>query len=199
MNKKYSIPCLLISILFIAVGMSVFGIRLIHAGPYAMPQDGALLGGLSTIALGIFFLWKGKLKPWGWVTLAASPVVLFPALYSIMGESEEVISLYAKGPQNTVVDLRLWIVDRDDGPWVGMARNKALTHNLHGQQLAMLRAGKKVCVVPVLHEDRATARAIHSMKVDKYKVAQLAGAIGLYPLQATDNTVVLRLDSCPES
>ena len=199
MEKSRSLPGLMLGIFFIVIGVAVFGIRLIHAGPYAMPQGGALIGGLSAIVLGTLLLWLGKLRPWGWIVAIISPVALFPAIYSVMGEAEEVISLYARDPQNNMVDLRLWIVDREDGQWVGMSRDKALSHNLHGQQLSMLRAGKTVCVIPILHEDRPTAREIHAMKVAKYTVAQVSGAIGLYPLEATESTVVLRLDPCPGS
>ena len=51
--------------------------------------------------------------------------------------------------------------------------------------------------VPVLYEDRATARAIHALKVEKYAVARGAAAIGLYSREARDTTVALRLDPCP--
>ena len=196
-DRKRSIPSLVIGLMLIAIGVAVFGIRLIHPGPYAMPGGGALAGGLGAIALGGLLLWLGRLRPWGWLLVIASPAAVFPALYSVMGESAEVISLYAPGADGTVTDLRLWIVDRQDGAWVGMSREKALAHRLDGQRLSMLRSGKLDCVVPVLHEDRATVGAIHRMKVAKYAVAQLAGAIGLYPLEATDSTVALRLDRCP--
>lgn len=140
----------------------------------------------------------GKPRFLPWILLILSPVALFPVIYSIMGESEEVISLYATDSKGQPADLRLWIVDREDGAWVGMPRSKAVEHALDGVQLQMLRAGQMVCVVPRLYdEDRETVRAIHAMKVEKYSVAQIAGAIGMYPLEATESTVVLRLDNCP--
>ncbi|MEM1436926.1 MAG: hypothetical protein AAGG11_22960 [Pseudomonadota bacterium] len=196
MEKTRSIPCLAIGTLLVAVGLAVFGVRLLHAGPYAIPQGGALFGGLGAVALGLALLWIGKLRPWGWLLVVVCPAALFPALYSIMGEAEEVISLFAKGPGDELVDLRLWIVDRDDGAWVGMKREKAIANRLDGQRLSMLRNGQLDCVVPVLHEDRETVDEIHGMKVEKYKAAQISGAMGMYPLQATASTVVLRLDPC---
>ena len=110
--------------------------------------------------------------------------------------SQEVISLFAKNADGGVTDLRLWIVDRDDGAWVGMGGTKAVNHNLDGAKLEMLRAGQMSCVTPVLFEDRPTVKEIHGMKVEKYAVAQISGAMGLYPLEAPDTTVVLRLDPC---
>ena len=139
------------------------------------------------------------MRPWAWLAVVISPIAVFPALYSIMGESEEVISLYATDASNNPADLRLWIVDREDGAWVGMGRDKAVTHSLDGQQLQMLRGGEQVCVVPKLFEDRPTVTTIHRMKVDKYKVAQVSSALGMYPLEATPATVVLGLDPCPTS
>lgn len=189
-------PVQIVGVAFIVIGLAVFGIRLIHAGDYSIPQGGGLYGGLAAIVLGLFLLWAGKLRPLVWLALVISPFALFPAIYSIMGESEEVISLYVVDSKGGTVDLRLWVVDREDGAWVGMGREKAQTHSLHGKRLKMLRAGEELCVVPVLHDDRPTAKSIHAMKVEKYAVARMAGAIGLYPLEATESTVVLRLDPC---
>ena len=182
-------------LMILAVGLAVFAIRLQHAGPYAMPHSGALYGGLGAILIGIVLIY-GSPRVLCWIALAASPVALFPSIYSIMGESEEVISLYATDADNNPADLRLWIVDRDDGAWLGMPRTKAIDHSLDGSELQMLRHGEMQCVIPVLHEDRPTVEMIHGMKVQKYSAAQLAGSLGLYPLEATESTVVLRLDPC---
>jgi hypothetical protein len=133
----------------------------------------------------------------GWVALAASPVVLFFGLYATMAELEEVVSLYATDGAGNPAELRLWIVDRDDGEWVGMPRWKAREHSLDGARVQLLRNGKIRCTVPALHEDRATVRAIHALKVEKYAVARGAAAIGLYPREARDTAVSLRLDPCP--
>ena len=61
----------------------------------------------------------------------------------------------------------------------------------------LLRNGETRCVVPVLHEDRTTVKAIHALKVEKYAVARGAAVIGLYPREARDPAVSLRLDPCP--
>jgi hypothetical protein len=66
-----------------------------------------------------------------------------------------------------------------------------------GARVQLLRRGKIRCVVPALHEDRATVRAIHALKVEKYAVARGAAAIGLYPREARGTAVSLRLDPCP--
>jgi hypothetical protein len=79
-----------------------------------------------------------------------------------------------------------------------MPRWKAIEHSLNGARVQLLRNGNTRCVVPVLYEDRATVRAIHALKVEKYAVARGAAAIGLYPREAKETAVSLRLDPCPE-
>ena len=63
--------------------------------------------------------------------------------------------------------------------------------------LEMLRKGETRCVVPVLHEDRATVREIHSLKLRKYAVARSTASLGLYPSDAPETSVSLRPDPCP--
>jgi len=181
----------------IALGIAVFAVRLLHEGAYAMPRGGALFGGLGALAVGAVLAWPAVPRGLRWLALAASPVVLFLALYATMAELEEVVSLYATDRAGRPAELRLWIVDRDDGAWVGMPRTKAIEHSLDGARLEMLRRGETRCVVPVLHEDRPTVRAIHALKGEKYGVARAAAAIGLYPREARETAVPLRLDRCP--
>ena len=182
----------------LAIGFAVFAVRLQHAGPYAVPRGGNLFGGLGALGLGALMVWSRGPRWLGWAALAASPVVLFFALYATMAELEEVVSLYATDSHGRPAELRLWIVDRDDGEWVGMSRSKALEHSLDGAHVELLRSGEIRCVVPVLHEDRPTVIAIHALKVEKYAAARGAAAIGLYPREARESAVSLRLDPCPE-
>jgi hypothetical protein len=181
----------------LAVGIAVFVVRFLHEGAYAVPRGGTLFGGLGALLLGGLLVWPATPRGLGWLALAASPVVLFMGLYATMSELEEVVSLYATDSVGRSSELRLWIVDRADGEWVGMPRTKAVEHWLDGARLELLRRGETRCVVPVLHEDRPIVRAIHALKVEKYAVARASAAIGLYPREATDTSVSLRLDPCP--
>ncbi len=181
----------------IAVGIAVFAVRFQHEGAYAMPRGGNLFGGAGAVLLGSLLVWFALPRWLGWLALAASPVVLFFGLYATMAELEEVVSLYATDSAGQPAELRLWIVDRDDGEWVGMPATKAIEHSLDGEQLEVLRAGETRCVIPVLHEDRATVTVIHAQKVAKYAVARASAAIGLYPSEAPETSVSLRLDPCP--
>ncbi len=181
----------------LAVGVAVFAVRLTHAGAYAVPRGGNLFGGLGALMLGGAMVGAAMPRRIGWLALAASPVVLFFGLYATMSELEEVVSLYATDSAGQPSELRLWIVDREDGEWVGMSRAKAIEHSLDGARLEMLRDGETRCVMPVLYEDRPTVRTVHAMKVEKYAVASASAAIGLYPREARDVAVSLRLDPCP--
>jgi len=182
----------------LALGVAVFAVRLLHEGAYAMPRGANLLGGLGSLLLGGVLVWSATPRWLGWLVLAASPVVLFLGLYATMAELEEVVSLYATDSAGNPAELRLWIVDRDDGEWVGMPRWKAVEYSLDGARVQVLRNGKTRCVVPVLYEDRDTVRAIHALKVEKYAVARGAAAIGLYRREAGETAVSLRLDPCPD-
>ena len=182
----------------LALGVAVFAVRLLHEGPYAVPHGTSLFGGLGALLLGGLLVWPAIPHWLGWLALAATPVVLFSGLYATMAELEETVSLYATDSAGNPAELRLWIVDRDDGEWVGMPRWKAIEHSLNGARVQLLRNGKTRCVVPVLYdEDRATVRAIHALKVEKYAVARGAAALGLYPREARETAVSLRLDPCP--
>ncbi len=186
-----------LGLVLLAAGVAVFGVRLLHEGPYAVPRGGNLLGGVGALALGALFLAPGVPRLLRRATAIVSPVILFFALYAIGAELEETISLYATDSAGRPAELRLWIVDREDGEWAGMPRTKAVEHALDGARLDLLRAGETRCVVPVVSEDRATTREIHAMKVDKYAVARASAVIGLYPREARDGMVAVRFDPCP--
>lgn len=183
----------------LVVFAAVFAARLVHEGPYSMPQGTALHAALGALVLGVVLGFSRAPRGLRWLALAFSPVVFFLGLYVTLAELEETVSLYATDSSGRPVELRLWIVDRDDGEWVGMPRTKAIEHSLDGARVEVLRNGKIRCVVPVLHEERSTVRDIHARKVEKYAVASAAAAIGLYPREARDTAVALRFDPCPEA
>lgn len=182
----------------LVIGVVVFAVRIQHEGAYAMPRGAPLFAGVGGLLLGVLLVSAAGPGWLRWLAVAVSPVVVFLGLYATMAEFEEVISLYATDRGGQPAELRLWVVDREDGPWVGMPRTKAIEHSLDGARVEILRDGETRCVVPVLYEDRATVGAVHAQKVGKYAVARAAAAIGLYPREARDTAVALRLDPCPE-
>ena len=134
------------------------------------------------------------MKAIAWVLLgiAIGSVIGFGFLFKQLHDAEEVVVLQADAQ-----DLPLWIVERDGEAWLGMAREKAHTHNLHGRQFQLSRFGRKQCVVPVLHDDQTMAKMVHSLKMEKYAGARVMAALGIYPSEATPSSVALRVDPCP--
>ena len=188
--------------LMLLVGVSVFAIRLQHAGPYALPRGGNLLAGVLALLLGGWLVrpWLGSHRlavPLGWLALAASPIVLFFALYATFAELEEVVVLKATDQTGQPADLRLWIVDRADAAWVTMPRSKADAHGLREARVELLRQGEVSCVVATRHEDRETVDEIHRLRHQKYGVQRFATALGMFGRTAGESTVALRLDPCP--
>lgn len=191
--------------LMLAAGASVFAIRLQHAGPYEPPEQGNLRAGVLAIAIGMLLvapvlgrLTRGASGALRGLLLAASPVVLFFALYATFAELEEVVVLRAKDSHGEPTNLRLWIVDHDGVAWVSMPRRKAEEHALDGAPIDMLRDGRTVCVVPTLSQEPAVNERTFRLRDEKYAVQRLGRTIGLFGDGPSPQTVTLRLDPCPD-
>ena len=129
-----------------------------------------------------------------WVVagIAIGGVAGFMFMFKQMHDAEEVVVLHADAK-----DLPLWIVERDGEAWLGMAREKAQTHNLDGREFQLTRFGRKQCVVPALHDDLSMAKMVHSLKMEKYAGARVMAELGIYPTEAGPGSVALRVDPCP--
>ncbi|MEN8161397.1 MAG: hypothetical protein ABFS41_15110 [Myxococcota bacterium] len=182
--------------LMLAAGVGVFAIRLQHAGPYEMPEQGNLRAGVLALAIGVGLLLRTPGRLVRGALLAAAPVVLFFALYATLAELEEVIVLRATDSSGAPSNLRLWIVDHDGVAWVSMPRSKADEHALDGARVDMLRAGEITCVAPVLSKDPAENERTFQLRDEKYAIQRLGGAIGMFGDGPSPETVTLRLDPC---
>ena len=200
MSESRRLPTVarIVGSLLLLLAVAALAIRLQHAGPYAFPDGGPLLGVGLLLALGGWLVFGGAVAaPLTWLALVASPVVLFYGLYITLAELEEVIVLRVTDDAGQTTDLRLWIADRDGVPWVTMPRWKADAHALNGRRAELLRQGDLQCVVAERHDDRASVGAIHQLRQEKYAVQRLATVIGLYGEEPGETTVALRLDPCP--
>lgn len=177
-------------VLILCAGSSAFLIPLHHAGPYGIPGRG-LIGGLLCMAIAAALLIRDVPSVVRWVALAASPIVLFFALYGALAELEEVVVLYTEE-----AELRLWIVDYEGEEWISMPRSKAEENGLEGARLEMLRAGETRCVVPRLFADSSANRRTFDLRQRKYAIQRLGGLIGMFGDGPGPNTVTLRLDAC---
>jgi hypothetical protein len=189
-EKPRSFVAGLVAVLTLAAGLAAFLIPLRHAGPYGIPGRG-LVGGLLCFVIAGALLWRAAPKLLRVTALAASPLVLFFALYGALAELEEVVVLYTEK-----ADLRLWIVDHDGVEWVSMQRAKAEENGLDGAKLELLRAGRVSCVVPRIVEDPSANQRTFDLRQEKYAIQRLGGLLGMFGDGPNPGTVTLRLDPC---
>ncbi len=188
--KPRSIAAAIVGLLTLGAGLAAFLVPLQHAGPYGIPGRG-LVGGLMCFAISGVLLARGTPTIARGVAFAASPIVLFFALYGALAELEEVVVLYTEH-----AELRLWIVDHGGVEWVSMPRSKADEHAIDGMKLELLRAGATRCVVPRIVEDPIANRRTFDLRQEKYAVQRLGGALGMFGDGPGPETITLRLDSC---
>jgi hypothetical protein len=189
-KKPRSIAGTIVGVVALCAGLAAFLVPLQHAGPYGIPGRG-LVGGLACLAIAAVLLARGMPALVRGVALAASPFVLFLALYGAFAELEEVVVRYAPD-----AELRLWIVDHDGVEWVSMDRSKAAAHALDGAELKLLRAGETRCVVPRIVDDPVANRRTFDLRQQKYAVQRLGGLLGMFGDGPGPETITLRLDPC---
>jgi len=185
-----SIVASIVGALTLGAGLAAFLVPLQHAGPYGIPGRG-LVGGLLCFAISGVLLVRGMPAILRGVALAASPIVLFFALYGALAELEQVVVLYSED-----ADLRLWIVDHEGVAWVSMPRSKADAHALDGAKLELLRAGATRCVVPRIVDDPSANRRTFDLRQEKYAIQRLGGMLGIFGDGPGAETITLRLDPC---
>jgi hypothetical protein len=188
--RSRSIAATIVGVLTLGAGLAAFLVPLQHAGPYGIPGRG-LVGGLLCFAISGVLLARGTPAIARGIALAASPIVLFFALYGALAELEEVVVLYAED-----ADLRLWIVDHDGVAWVSMPRSKATAHGLDGATRELLRAGVTQCVVPRIVDDPIANRRTFDLRQEKYAIQRLGGLLGMFGDGPGPETITLRLDPC---
>ena len=189
-TKPRSTAATLVGILTLLAGAAAFLVPLQHAGPYGIPGRG-LVGGLLCFAVSAVLLVRGTPVIARVVAYAASPLVLFFALYGALAELEEVVVLYTEH-----ADLRLWIVDHEGVEWVSMPRSKADENAINGKKLELLRAGETRCVIPRIVEDTAANQRTFDLRQEKYAVQRLGGVLGMFGDGPGPHTITLRLDPC---
>ena len=188
--KPRSTAATFVGALTLIAGAAAFLVPLQHAGPYGVPGRG-LVGGLLCFAVSAVLLLRGTPVIARVVAYAASPLVLFFALWGALAELEEVVVLYTEH-----ADLRLWIVDHEGVEWVSMQRSQADEHAIDGKELELLRAGETRCVIPRIVEDAAANQRTFDLRQEKYAVQRLAGFLGMYGDGPGPHTITVRLDPC---
>ncbi|MFA9472821.1 MAG: hypothetical protein ACERNK_19810 [Deltaproteobacteria bacterium] len=189
-TKPRATAATFVGVLTLLAGAAAFLVPLQHAGPYGIPGRG-LVGGLVCFAVSAVLLVRGTPVIARVVAYAASPLVLFFALYGALAELEEVVVLYTEH-----ANLRLWIVDHEGVEWVSMPRSKADENAIDGKKLELLRAGETRCVIPRIVEDTAANQRTFDLRQEKYAVQRLGGVLGMFGDGPGPHTITLRLDPC---
>lgn len=189
-TKPRAAAATFVGVLTLLAGAAAFLVPLQHAGPYGIPGRG-LVGGLVCFAVSAVLLVRGTPVIARVVAYAASPLVLFFALYGALAELQEVVVLYTEH-----ADLRLWIVDHEGVEWVSMPRSKADENAIDGKKLELLRAGETRCVIPRIVEDTAANQRTFDLRQEKYAVQRLGGVLGMFGDGPGPHTITLRLDPC---
>ena len=189
-SSARSVAASIVGALTLCAGLAAFLVPLRHAGPYGIPGRG-LVGGLACFVIAGVLLVRGAPRIARGLALAATPIVLFYALYGALAEWEEVVVLYSGD-----ADLRLWVVDYDGVPWVSMSRAKAADHHLDGAKLELLRDGVKRCTLPRIVDDPVANRRTFDLRQEKYAIQRLGGVLGMFGDGPGPDTITLRLDPC---
>ena len=143
-------PRKIIGLALALAGLSVFLIRLQHAGPYFPPEGGNLVGGLLALACGtlIFFDVPPSRDGTGTVgqgvLLLTSLLALYLAAFAILAEVEEVVVVRPGCGETRGRPLRLWVIDDEGAMWATMGRDKATRNGISiARTVTLLRGGEE--------------------------------------------------------
>ncbi len=185
----------------LAMGLGVFLVRLHHAGPYWLPEEGNLLAAVGALVCGGWLVadvavGAAMRRILDVVAFIGAPIAFFFSSYAILAEVEEVVVLESMDSAGEAVILRLWIMDDGGAEWINMGRGKAERARLDGAEVTLWRDGVAACrQTRVVDQDDVRART-NRLGAEKYAVKRLAMAIGLFPEEAPPEIVSVRLDRC---
>lgn len=138
-----------------------------------------------------------------WILLGLAVLAFLVALVAYGHEAEEVVVLRTTGPEGTIRETRLWIVDHQGSPWIVTGRGSGHDQDLQAHpRVEMFRAGETRCWVAERHLDRQTLETVLEVRSQIYLAQRLALASGVWrhfserdDLEAI--AVALRFTPCP--
>ena len=197
--------------LLVLAGIAVFAVRFHHEGPYPFPGAMDFASGCAALLVGALLIrspWSGPREGgasrFTRVLLGASPIVFLLALVAYGHEAGEVVVLRTHGPEGSVRETRLWIVDHQGSPWIvtgrGSGHDRDLTDN---PRVELVRRGETRCWVAERHLDRTTLETVLEARSEKYLAQRIAFATGLWKhFSKRDDleeiAVALRFTPCPD-
>ena len=174
--------------ILVVAGLAVFAVRLHHEGPYPFPGPVDLGAGCAALAVGALLIrspWSGPRRgaclPLTRLLLGISPVVFLLALVAYGHEAEEVVVLRTRGPEGSVRETRLWIVDHEGAPWIVTGRGSGHDRDLMANpRVEIFRRGESRCWMAERHLDRATLETLLEARSAKYRAQRIALATGIW-------------------
>lgn len=193
-------PRKIIGIALALAGLSVFLIRLQHAGPYFPPEGGNLVGGLLALVCGtlIFFdvppARDGAGTVGQGVLLLTSLLALYLAAFAILAEVEEVVVVRPGCGETRGGPLRLWVIDDEGAMWATMGRDKATRNGISiARTVTLLRGGEEACLVAAVLDDARLVEHLSLLREEKYVAERIAVALGIFGEDRFDSNVALRM------
>jgi hypothetical protein len=174
--------------LLVLAGIAVFAVRFRHEGPYPFPGAADFAAACAALLVGALLI----RAPWGApseggtsrlvrVLLGVSPIVFLLAVVACGHEAEEVVVLRTNGPQGSVRETRLWIVDYDGSPWIVTGRGSGHDRDLaENPRVEIVRRGEARCWMVERHLDRPTLEVVLEARSEKYLAQRIALATGIW-------------------
>jgi hypothetical protein len=138
------------------------------------------------------------------VLLGVSPIFFLLALVAYGHEAEEVVVLRTHGPEGSVRETRLWIVDHQGSPWIVTGRGSGHDRDLiEDPHVEIVRGGETRCWVAERHLDRTTLETLLEARSEKYLAQRIALATGIWKHfsdrdDLEEIAVALRFAPCPD-
>jgi hypothetical protein len=169
-------------------GIAAFAVRFHHEGSYPFPGAIDLASGCAALLVGALLIrspWSGPraggASRFTRVLLGVSPIVFLLALVAYGHEAEEVVVLRTIGPEGSLRETRLWVVDHQGSPWIVTGRGSGHDRNLTANpRVEIVRHGEARCWVAERHLDRTTLETVLEARSEKYLAQRIAFATGIW-------------------
>ncbi|MDJ0867583.1 MAG: hypothetical protein QNK03_15875 [Myxococcota bacterium] len=201
----------IVGAVLLVAGLSVFAVRLHHAGPYPFPGVIDLASGCAALLAGGLLARAPRqrrsqpgLPRTTRCLLGLSPVLFLLALVSMGHEAEEVVVLRTNDGAGATRETRLWVVDHQGSPWVVTGRGSPHDAALAADpRVEIFRRGEAHCWLAERHVDRETLETLLRRRSELYLAQRIAIGTGMWRhFEERDDldeiAVAIRFEPCPQ-
>jgi hypothetical protein len=184
-------------------GASIFGVRLLQAGPYVSPGGFDLLvGGFSIASGGLLLVRSGQARrvlAVDRLALALAPLALIGTSIATIHEIGEIVTLRTTDAAGAVRETRLAFVEYDGTTWVGAGsgEERRWYRELAARpRVELVQAGAISCRIAKPVKEPAIRDEVCRRLEEKYLSGRVAAAFGSH-LFLNPEAIPIRLDPCP--